>query len=257
MTDGNGIVRSVRALNGYAIGSVDGDIGRVRDVYFHDATWNVRFVVVETSHWLHRRRGLISPRSLCSADHASRILRSTLTKIQVAHSPDIDTERPVSRQHEIELFQYYLPTYWSGSEWGGSPYAMANIRIATRDPQTDRSRDDRHLRSAHAITHYYVHAVDGDMGHVADFLYDDTSWKITHVVVTSGNFGHGRRVLVPVNWITGISWDAGTIDVSLTGQEITLAPVYDAASPVHRDDLADGAAHYATLARLDLHDPGP
>src|SRR5262245_11626404 len=247
MTEENGKARSVRALSGDAIGAVDVDIGRVRDAYFHDRRWTIRYLVVDTSHWLTGRRVLISPLSLCGAEHERRILRSTLTKFQIATSPDIDTEKPVSRQHEIERYLYYLPSFWSAN--ADSAYAMAGVPTGTLDLEVDRElqgHDDPHLRSAHAVMRHYVHAVDGDMGHVADFLYDETSWRISHVVVTTGAFRPGRKVLVPVRWISGVSWDAGTVDVGLTGESIRRAPEYDGARVVDRDYLARVAAHYAS-----------
>jgi hypothetical protein len=250
MTEEDATARSVRALNGYTIGAVDGDIGWVRDAYFHDRHWSVRYLVVDTSHWLSGKRVLISPLSLRGADHAHKVLRATLTKAQVANSPDIDTEKPVSRQHEIELYQYYLPYYWVMDEGADSPYAAAaSVQVAALERETDRDRqghDDPHLRSARAVMHHYVHAIDGDMGHVADFLYDDASWRIGHLVVTTGTFRRGRRVLLPVTWVTQVSWDAGTVDVILPSETIRLAPEYDAARPLHRDYLARVAAYYAT-----------
>src|SRR5262249_34102616 len=106
--------------------------------------------------------------------------------------------------------------------------------------------DDPHLRSAHSVMRHYVHAVDGDIGHVADFLYDDHSWRITHVVVATRTFRPGRKVLVPVRGVSGVSWNAGTVDVSLTGESIRRAPDYEGPWLVDRDYLDRVAAHYTS-----------
>lgn len=248
---------SVRGLSGYTIGTMDGEIGRVRDLYFDDRRWAIRYLVVDTSHWLAGCRVLISPLSLRGADHERRVLRAALTRDQVASSPDFDTEKPVSRQHEIEFYRYYgFPYYWASAEMATRvPYAAAAGvpgALAALEVETDCDRHasgDPHLRSAHAVMHHYVHAIDADIGHVADSLYDDESWTIGHLVVATGSWWPGRRVLVPVRWVTWVSWDAGTVDVGLRSETIRLAPEYDAASPPGPEYLTRLAGYYdASLA---------
>ncbi len=246
------MLNSVRALSGYTIGATDGEIGRVRDLYFGDRRWAVRYLVVDTGHWLAGRRVLVSPLSLRGADHERRVLRAALTRAQVASGPDFDTEKPVSRQHEFEFYRYYgFPYYWVSSEMAARvPYAAAAGvpgALAALELETDWDRHatgDPHLRSAHAVTHHYVHAIDADIGHVADFLYDDESWALSHLVVATGSWWPGRRVLVPVRWVMWVSWDARTVDVGLDSETIRLAPEYDPASPPSREYLARLAAYY-------------
>ncbi len=52
----------------------------------------------------------------------------SITKEQVKNSPDIDTNKPASRQNEEQYMGYYgYPTYWGGvGMWGEGlyPYAM-------------------------------------------------------------------------------------------------------------------------------------
>ena len=48
---------TVKDLEGYAIHASDGDIGHVRDVYFDDQTWVVRYLAVDTGGWLTGRKG--------------------------------------------------------------------------------------------------------------------------------------------------------------------------------------------------------
>ena len=249
MNEDEATAGSVRGLNGYTIGAVDGDFGWVRDMYFHDRRWDVQYFVVDTSHWRAGKRVLISPVALRGADHEHKVLRATLTKAEIASSPDIDTEKPVSRQHEVELFQYF-PYYWLTEGGAGWPDPMPSIRLATLDLEMDEDRmgrGDPHLRSAHTVMHYYVHAMDGDMGHVADFLYSDAPWQISHVVVATRPFGPGRKVLVPVRWIRRVSWEAGTVDVSLMGETVRLAPEYDGEWSAHQEYLARVDAYYRAL----------
>ena len=118
------MLRNVKDLRGYAIRATDGVIGKVDDFYFDDEDWGIRYLVVDTGSWLSRRKVLISPIAVGHAGWMARRLPVALTRTQVEHSPDIDTRKPVSRQHEAEYFRYYgYPYYWGGGGlWGMGAY---------------------------------------------------------------------------------------------------------------------------------------
>ena len=54
---------------------------------------------------------------------------------------------------------------------------------------------DRHLRSSHAVTGYHLQALDGEIGHVEDFVIDDETWAIHYLVVGTITGGRGKRSL--------------------------------------------------------------
>jgi hypothetical protein len=49
------MLRSLRQLYGKKLGASDGDIGHVRDFYFNDQQWAIRYVVADTGSWLSGR----------------------------------------------------------------------------------------------------------------------------------------------------------------------------------------------------------
>jgi hypothetical protein len=51
----------------------------------------------------------------------------------------------------------------------------------------ERSNDDPHLRSIDAVTGYHIHASDGEIGHVEDFLVEDTDWSIHYLRAISSH----------------------------------------------------------------------
>jgi hypothetical protein len=77
---------------------------------------------------------LISPFALGEVDSSEKRLNVTLTRKQVEKSPDIDTDKPVSRQHEVTHFDYYgYPYYWSGPYlWGPTTYPRLSEARETR-----------------------------------------------------------------------------------------------------------------------------
>jgi len=50
------MLRNIKELEGCAMGATDGPIGHVKDFYFDDEGRVVRYLVVETGHWLASRR---------------------------------------------------------------------------------------------------------------------------------------------------------------------------------------------------------
>ena len=216
--------RNINSLNESLVNATDGEIGRVKDVYFDDAAWAVRYLVVETGTWLARRKVLISPYSLVVPIVDGRAIDVSLTRAQVKGSPTIDTHKPVSRQHERAHLSYYgHPEYWSGSGlWGDQPCPAASSvapRLFEREELSDllANPDDSHLRSAARVTGYHVQAADGGIGHVDDFIVDDASWAIRYLSVDTHNWWPGgKKVFVATGWIGRIDWTTRKVHTVLT-----------------------------------------
>ena len=94
-------------IQGYAVAASDDDIGSVSDLLFDDASWVVRWLVVETGSWFSGRKVLLPTSTLGHANTARREFSVKLTMQQVKDSPDVDSERPVSRQMETDIYGYY------------------------------------------------------------------------------------------------------------------------------------------------------
>lgn len=256
------MLRSMNDLEDYAIEATDGSIGHVKDFYFDDQAWVVRYLVVDTGGWLSSRKVLISPIAIGAPDWAQRKLPVSLTQEQVKNSPDIDTEKPVSRQHEVEYSRHFgYPFYWGGAGlWGGGLYP--NVMLPGYDgfgsPQATRQekeaayaevnaqRDDAdpHLRSCKLVTGYHIQATDGEIGHVKDMLVDDETWAIRYLVVDTSNWWFGHEVLVAPQWIRAVNWHDETVSVDLARQAVKDAPAYDPATELDRQQEIDIHSHY-------------
>jgi len=237
------MLRSTNDLRGYTLRATDGEIGTVDDFLFDDEQWTIRYMVANTGGWLTGRLVLISPIVLGDADWEAKALAVALTRSQVEQSPDIATDQPVSRQREAELAQYYgyLP-YWGGAGlWGSgmAPYALGGLFVPPIPPlagttateralaSTPTEQGDQHLRSAHEVTGYHIHARDGEIGHVDDFIVDDATWAIRYMVVDTRNWWPGKHVLVAPEWIGDVHWSTSTVDVDLLRETIKQGPEYD------------------------------
>ena len=230
--------RSISSMIGYAIRATDGDLGKVDEFYFDDETWAIHYIVVETGNWLSGRKVLISPVAFGKPDLESRTISVNLTRAQVSGSPDIDTERPIYRQHEAELHDYYQWP-WRG-DYGGTfgitplPLSVDEVFVEQEASVSDR-RDDPHLRSTREVTGYHIHATDGEIGHVEDFIVDDEIWAIRFLVVDTRNWLPGKRVLLSPQWIKRVEWDKSTVHFDLTRESIKNSPDFDPSKADNRD----------------------
>ena len=239
------MLRAAGAFKGLSIAATDGDIGSVKDLYFDDLTWTIRYLVVDTGAWLPGRQVLISP--LAVRGPVTDKVTVDLTRAQVEESPPIDADKPVDRQQEEALSRYYnYRYYWEGPyRWGllaypGMPPVPAPV---PGDPvvaemlarERERAAGDPSLRSARAVTGYYIAAQDGDIGHVDEFLVDDRAWAIRYLVVDTRNWWPGKKVVLSPEWIKTVSWADSRVYVDLRRDEIKAAPEYDAERPFDRD----------------------
>jgi hypothetical protein len=56
------MLNKAKALNGFTLDSLDGAIGKVKEFYFDDRYWTIRYLVADTGNWLADRQVLISQR---------------------------------------------------------------------------------------------------------------------------------------------------------------------------------------------------
>jgi hypothetical protein len=177
------------AINGYVIEASDGRLGTVSDLLFEDVSWGIRWLVVDTGHWLSGRKVLLPLSALGQSNTALRHFPVKLTMQQVKDSPDVDTDQPVSRQIESRVYDHYgWDPYWGGGSfpindpvamlfaaslniWGPKPRALGNV-------DAHPEQGDPHLRGVALLVGYHIHATDGEIGHVVDFLVDDAGWSI-------------------------------------------------------------------------------
>jgi hypothetical protein len=227
------MLKSLKHLFGNKLGALDGELGQVKDFYFDDRHWTVRYVVANTGNWLPGRQVLLSPHAFCALDPLEKILPVKLTRKQIEDSPSIETHKPVSRQYEEEYHRYYgWPYYWEGDGlWGGMrgfPVLELPPKFASVQPPAatgpKAARPDAHLRSAQAVNGYHLQATDGIVGHVCDFLMDDKSWAIQQLVIKVGHRFTGKEVQVAVDKVTRISYDESKVHVNLATEAVERSP---------------------------------
>jgi uncharacterized protein YrrD len=237
---------NISHVNGSKVVATDGEIGHVRQAFFDDQTWTIRYLVIDTGNWLSGREVLISPYAVVQPLGSGKIIDVALTQRKVMDSPPVDTHQPVSRQHERETLGYYtFPEYWDGGDlWSISALPLLPAALPTAvEPQEVIARreeklpaEDFHLRSSASVTGHEIQASDGSIGHVRDFIFDDESWTIRYLVVDTSNWWPlGHQVLLATHWIDSIDWADKTVVTSLTRAQVRNSPKYEEAAPLNRD----------------------
>lgn len=237
------MIVSANELNGCHVAANDGEIGKVCNVYFDDERWTVRYLIVDTGGWLSGRQVLVSPIFSGGVDLEGKRVQVDLTRSQIERAPDVDAAKPVSRQMEAVYARHYnYAPYWvhgyGGGAWGWGPLPTSTIHPEVRE-RIEREMQERearevagadvHLRSAGEVRGYAVEARDGSIGHIDDFLFDDDTWTIRHVVVDTRNWWPGKHVIVSPQSVHAVDWLKRTVAVDLTREEIKGSPAYDRA----------------------------
>lgn len=139
------------------------------------------------------------------------------------------------------------PYYWGHSGVRGahavpvppSAEQMASRRAAAGEVERKAAeKGDTHLRSASEVSGSVIRALDGDLGHVENVLFDDISWAIRSFVVDTSNWWFGKHVLVAPEWIADISWPDRPVSVKVTRQLVRSAPPYDRTEDVDRHEAS-------------------
>lgn len=221
-------------LKDLVIHATDGELGSVDEFYFDDETFGIRYLVVKTGSWLNSRYVLISPIAITSVDWTRRLLSVNLTKKQVEKSPDVNTQQPVSRQHEADYSAYYgYNYYWGGPYLWGPVYRPADLGVPS-PASLGKPSGDVHLRSSHSVNGYHVEAKDGEIGHVGGYVIDDDSWSVAYFEVATRNWLPGKHVLLSPAWIERVSWLDSKIYAGLYRDAIAGAPEYLVSEPITR-----------------------
>ena len=306
-------------LSDFNLRGIDGDIGTIKEFYFDDSHWTIRYIVAETGNWLFGREVLISPHSLGAVNNEEEYIAVNLTEKQMEESPTFQTGQTVSREFEDEYNTYYgLPTYWNGTNmsdmardtnrteggnggWANSPNIagdmnriqggngggaigssitgdtnkvqgvnvgaaispnitgdtnrteggnaggamasnMAGDTNMRRESVSGEQIRNHQLHSTADVSGYDIEASDGEIGDVKDFIIDDETWAIRYLIVDTGGWLPGKKVLIAPQWIERVSWEESKVFINLSRDAIEKSPEFT--EELTRDYEAGLYKHY-------------
>jgi hypothetical protein len=94
------------------------------------------------------------------------------------------------------------------------------------------------------VAGYHLQALDGEIGHIEDFVIDDENWTIRYLIVATKSWWPGKKVLVSPQWIERMSWDDSEVFTNLSCQTIKESPEYSEESLLTRDYETGLHQHY-------------
>ena len=192
---------NTKELYGCKLAAPDGQIGQVRDFFFDDQTWKVRFAVADTGAWFSGRQVLVPPDAFGRFDHEENSLPVNLTRQQIGIRP------PPGRNAGAALGRGRVPMDLSPGDGRAAPA----WHPALEKPQ---------LRSTHEVTGYDLQAIDGAIGHLRGLMVNDENWTIRILIVEAGRWYAGREILLSARKVRRISAEESMVFMDLALAEI-------------------------------------
>jgi hypothetical protein len=245
--------RNLMEVIGSSINASDGDVGKIKDFYFDDHEWKIRYLVIELKGLGKKQRVLLSPVAFRKVDWEKQEFIVDLTKDQIKNNPYIDADRKISKQNEAKMHAYYKwPVYWgqvsnekvvgnteslspmlvkldtfSGVENISSPMLLKIDEEGNR-VSSYKPKGEPKLRSINEMIGYKAKADDyDDIGYVDGFYFDDETWTISYMQVKSRKLLAGEKTLISPHWVSEIGWDDAMVFVDLTMKSISECPEFD------------------------------
>jgi hypothetical protein len=258
------MLRSIEELERYALQASDGEVGQLRDLFFDDASWAIRYLVVETGAWLSSRKVLVSPAAVGLPVWNRKSLPVAMTLAQVKSGATTYTENPVPRQRKIGFigfpgypYRTAGPGSWSDDadrspapqESAGFVARPLNVHHRRREeapgsrPRVQR-KADLHLRSCNGVRNWYVCGNDGEIGSVQGMLVDEEAWVMRYLVVKAGAWWPEHELLIACPWIRYVNWFDASIRVDLTRKQLQESPPYEADKALNREGETRLFRHY-------------
>ncbi|MFW5814285.1 MAG: hypothetical protein ACOCWX_02455 [Spirochaetota bacterium] len=235
------LIRTSR-IEGSKIQATDGQIGKVRTFLFDEDQWVLRYIVAEYGFLFFGGHVLLSPISVTGTVEDGQEITVGLTKKQIKDAPSADLARPISRRKEEQFHRYYqIPVYWGGAGLWGSAMTPMEAGTVSYGPATEEEpiaagEDEYHLRSTREVEGYKVHTSDGEVGTVAGFLIEDTTWAVRYLrIETKDEIGDGSLYVSP-HWVDEISWIERKLSLGINNERLSRVPTVGVQGTPTRDE---------------------
>jgi len=100
------------------------------------------------------------------------------------------------------------------------------------------------LRNLNDLENYKISATDGEIGKVTDFYFEDDAWVVRYFVVDTGTWLSSRKVLISPISVQHPDWNAKTLPVSITQEQVRKSPDFDTDKPVSRQNEEQYMGYY-------------
>lgn len=230
--------RALKELLGYVIKANDGTKGTVKDFFFDEESWTIRYMVADLGKFLPGKKVLIPRVFLDKSDWERGHFQVLMTKKDIENCPPRNEHLPVSRAYEALLHEHYQLDYYWPIAYGGAVGTVGMLRPPTPVRLTNdivKEEDmNTNLRSFNEVHGYEVECLDKKKGHIKNFVFDDKNWQVVYVVVDISNwYSRSKNVMIAVNWIDKINYTEQSISINQSSEMLEEAPEFDPSEPVN------------------------
>ncbi|QRR00830.1 PRC-barrel domain-containing protein [Dyadobacter sandarakinus] len=219
--------RSFKSLTHYGLGAIDGEIGKICDVYVDGATWHICYWIVDTGTLLDQRKVMIAAHSVLGIECRNKTFETSLSRNQIKDSPVIDTNKAESNQQEI--ISDHFRNYWF----------LPIKHGVLLDKEANRGISNINLRSLEVLLSCKIYGTDSYLGRVIDYILDTKYWKIDYLIIEIGGLFRSQKVLIPIKLINTINWTVLVININMAKKEFGQLQCYDPQGRVNI--LSDGS----------------
>jgi sporulation protein YlmC with PRC-barrel domain len=177
-------------LFGCTVRAEDGEIGKVHDLFFEEKSWAIQYVVVDLGDWaLDTGKWISGQKVVVPIRACDQPVRATQVLRLSLSKEQVELSPP------IEIYEQWLN------------------KVSTCSIQQ--------------VINSYIKALDGDIGHVEDFIFDTNTWIISSMVVDTKNWWPAKKVLIAPLWIDRVDLIASTVLVDLPRDFIKSSPEFN------------------------------
>jgi len=121
-------VRTTRELRGYRVHGSDGAVGQVASFIVDDLTWEVRYLVVDTSGGWFGKKVLVAPSWAYRVSWANQTIYLDVARSQITAAPAWKASLPIDRGYEERLHIHYGRTpYWEATPSVGATRFSSSV----------------------------------------------------------------------------------------------------------------------------------
>ncbi|MDF1544958.1 MAG: PRC-barrel domain-containing protein [bacterium] len=232
--------------------AVDGakEIGAIWGFVIDKHSWNVRHVIIQTGKGLQDQNVLISRQTFGKPLLSDKVFPVSLTGGN-SGTPASDNAADLSSCPYVTKLDICLgpPSGWALARpmpLPAFPMPMVSsfyVMEHTSSIQGD-SKCDAHPQSCRDLIGSLVQATDGRAGVVDDLLLDDNCWLIRYVILDTGKWFPGRKVILSTLWLKYANEDDPTLFMDLPLEAIKNGPEFDPAITISRELEGDIFDHY-------------
>ena len=221
---------SLNKLKMYDVVANDGQIGKIKDYYFDEKNWVVRYLLIDSCGYLNRSNGFISTSSVSNIDmRANKIhVNFSISKIGLNTKTKKETN-PREKKIDIQFSDFFeRPSYWGflDSPWVVGPQGVIYENIPGKN-EIRLPSGQPNLPSYNQITRYQVHAIDAFLGQIVDILVNEDTWQFQFLELEKENWTDWQSTLLPYDLIERLNPGARNIEVLTNRNLVLTSPTYN------------------------------